>query len=92
MLHAFVFAGLTLAASSAFAGLEECHHLVIDPHAPPHALSDCLKAHAHDAPSARSQLYRDSQAKLYSCVDAGGCAAREVGDAINGMADNAPPR
>jgi hypothetical protein len=76
----------------AFAGLEECHSLVIDPHAPPTALSDCLKAHAHDAPSARSQLYVASKAKLYECMDEGGCAAREVGDAVDGVIYNAPRR
>jgi hypothetical protein len=83
---------LCASVPSAYAGIEECHVLVIDPHAPPHALGDCLKAHMHDPPSARSRLYVESREKLYTCMDEGGCAAREVGDAVDGVIYNAPPR
>lgn len=90
MSRTLLAAALLSVAAPAFASLEECHYLVIDPHAPPHALSDCLKVHAHDAPSARSQLYVASKAKLYECMDEGGCAAKEVGDAVEGVVSNTP--
>jgi hypothetical protein len=92
MLRYLSFVGLLVVSVSAHAGIEECHGLVVNPRASSQDLKDCLAAHKYDAPSARSQLYVASKAKLYACMDEGGCAAREVGDAVEGTIYNAPRR